>query len=414
MLKSKAISRKHVIVVIFAFVIISMAMAPLVSLSSANPSPVGLSINHGFVRSNGEIDPPTLPIQRIGNCYILTNNIVNYTLEIQRSNVVLDGAGFTIQGVYALRFDALTLSSVNNVTIKDLKLNLFNNGIVLENTSQISLNNNRVDSQTCVTLLNVDRSDISDNTLSGKGFCIYGSGVDNCLINYNYIEGRAVGLILSNSNNITNNLIETPTGISIQFGGYNDSCNYNTISDNTIFVDNPSGVPSGIGIFDGSSYNLVFRNKITGCYSTFDASSIIVSNSHDNIFYENSFANSQVGVLLDGYWASMAAVDKPTLSVNNTFFSNNFLNVPQSVKFNNAASLNNWDNGSIGNYWSDYFTKYPQAKEIGNSAVGNTSYSLNANNTDNYPLINPVNIEFSASLPAPIAPPRQTFFTSSR
>jgi hypothetical protein len=392
------------LIALVVFAVSTLLLSGYISISSANPSPVGLSIKHGFVRSNGEIEPPTLPIQRIDNRYILTDNIVNYTLEIQRSNIVLDGAGFTIQGVYALKFDALTLSNINNVTIKNLKLNLFMNGIVLNNTSHIDVTNNRIDAQTCVTIDNVYDSDISGNTFSGKGFCIQGQGTNN-IINYNYIEGRAVGLILSNGNNITNNLIKTPVGTSIQLGGYNEPCINNIISDNTIIIDDPSGVPSGIGIFDGSSNNQVFKNKITGCYSSFIASSIIVSNSRDNIFYENSFANSQYGVYVDGKSASMEAVDKPTLSINNTFFSNNFLNVSKSVQINNNASVNNWDNGSIGNYWSDYLTKYPQAKEIGNSAIGDTPYNLNVNNTDNYPLISQVNIVFSATLPSPIPPP---------
>ena len=139
------------------------------------------------------------------------------------------------------------------------------------------------------------------------------------------------------------------------------------------------------------------ENNIIGCYSIFVVSSIVISNAHDNVFYENNFANSQYGVYIDGYGALP--------SENNKFFSNNFLNISKPVQINNNNSVNNWDNGSIGNYWSDYFTKYPQAKEIGNTAIADTPYILNANNTDNFPLINQVYIEFSTSLPSPISPP---------
>lgn len=389
--------------VIIAFAVSSLSIAGIVSLSGANPIPPGggPSINHGFIRSNGDVDPPTLPIQRNGNSYVLTNNIENYTLEIQRSSILLDGAGFTIQGVYALRYDGLTLSYVNDVTIKNLKLNIFNNGMVLNNTSNIKVTNNRIDTVFCVILANVSGSEFSSNTLFGKGYCISGQ-CTNCLINYNYLDGEGIWLILSDYNNITNNLFKQHNTVSIVLGNFNKPCYHNIISGNTLFIDDPS---NGIGIFDGSAYNSVFRNNITGCHSSFIVSSILISNVRDNVFYENNFANSQYGVYVDGYGASMDDIGKEMLSVNNTFFSNNFQNISKPVQINNDDSVNNWDNGSIGNYWSAYITKYPQAKEIGNSAIGDTPYSMNVNNTDNYPLINPVYIEFSASLPSPIASP---------
>ena len=43
------------------------------------------------------------------------------------------------------------------------------------------------------------------------------------------------------------------------------------------------------------------------------------------------------------------------------------------------------------NYWSDYLTKYPDAKEIGNSGIWNMPYFA-ASEQDNHPLINPVEI----------------------
>ena len=52
-----------------------------------------------FIRSDGSIYPPTVPIQRNGDIYTFTDNIYA-TMKIQRSNVVLDGAGYTLQGPY--------------------------------------------------------------------------------------------------------------------------------------------------------------------------------------------------------------------------------------------------------------------------------------------------------------------------
>ncbi len=370
---------------------ITLVTAELVSLTQANPSPPGLSIKHGFVRSTGEIEPPTLPIQRVDNTYVLTDNILNYTLEIQRSDIVLDGAGFTIQGVYSLRYDGLTLSGVNNVTIKNLKLNVFLNGIALNNTSLIKVTNNRIDASTCIELDNVNGSEISSNTLSGKGYGILGQGTNN-VINYNYFERKGITLVLSNNNSITDNLLVDQHIVSIEIGNYNQPSNSNIVSGNTIIAASPSNVPLGIGVFF-SSNNSIYRNKIIT-----NSTGIALGSSQGNVFYENHL-ESQKGVDIDYFYTDN------TLSLNNTFYRNNFLNLSQAIHIKSQACANNWDNGSVGNYWSDYLTKYPQAKEIGNTTIGDTPYNLNVNNTDNYPLINPVNIEFPTTLPTPIAAP---------
>jgi hypothetical protein len=78
-------------------------------------------------------------------------------------------------------------------------------------------------------------------------------------------------------------------------------------------------------------------------------------------------------------------------SGSNVFTQNNFL-------FNNSTdgfsvetySANFWDNGSMGNYWSDYLTKYPNASEVGNTGIGDTPYVLDADNVDHYPLVYPL------------------------
>jgi hypothetical protein len=52
-------------------------------------------------------------------------------------------------------------------------------------------------------------------------------------------------------------------------------------------------------------------------------------------------------------------------------------------------SNNTWDDGypSGGNYWSDYLTQYANATEIDHTGIGNTSYVIDANNIDRYPLM---------------------------
>lgn len=83
---------------IFLLVASTLATIGTNSLTKANPYPDEVPTNHAYTKENGEIDPPTLPIQRLDNLYILTDNIVNYTLEVKKNdNIVIDGSGFSIQ-----------------------------------------------------------------------------------------------------------------------------------------------------------------------------------------------------------------------------------------------------------------------------------------------------------------------------
>ena len=83
----------------------------------------------------------------------------------------------------------------------------------------------------------------------------------------------------------------------------------------------------------------------------------------------------------------------------NTFSQNNilFVYVPDTY----FKSTNFWDNGSVGNYWSDYLARYPNASEIGDTGIGDTPYVVDADNVDYHPLMYPYDIENDAiTLPA--------------
>jgi hypothetical protein len=89
-------------------------------------------------------------------------------------------------------------------------------------------------------------------------------------------------------------------------------------------------------------------------------------------------------------------------SHDNNFLENNFVidNFPNVI----ISGKNVWDNSSVGNYWNDYLTRYPNASKIGNTGIGDTPYVIDAANMDHYPLIAPVDNTVPAievSSPAP-------------
>jgi hypothetical protein len=105
-----------------------------------------------------------------------------------------------------------------------------------------------------------------------------------------------------------------------------------------------------------------------------------------SIIKENIVMNHSVGVIL--YYASS----------ENMFFHNNFINNTDNVLISSDSHLNLWDNGYPcgGNYWSDYngtdiYCGSGQ-NETGSDGVGDSSYVLDAENSDNYPLMGPIKV----------------------
>jgi len=168
---------------------------------------------------------------------------------------------------------------------------------------------------------------------------------------------------------------------------------------------------------DGSN-NTVYRNTIEG-YAfagiSVDGNTLIDNGSYagfsgpdqawENTFFENIIACNKYGVLLgqEGF----SAVD------NNSFYHNDFINnyqnvlvcSPDSAASNDGASYfeNSWDNGSQGNYWSNYQEQDPLATEIGNSGVMSIPYMIDGHNSDAYPLESPYMSENVSAYPNPFA-----------
>jgi hypothetical protein len=87
--------KKASVVIALALLILSASGLLLVDLANANPVATILypqiSIN-----SDGSITPPTAPINRTGNIYTLTENLLEQIVVIHRNDIVFDGAGHII------------------------------------------------------------------------------------------------------------------------------------------------------------------------------------------------------------------------------------------------------------------------------------------------------------------------------
>ncbi len=122
----------------------------------------------------------------------------------------------------------------------------------------------------------------------------------------------------------------------------------------------------------------VSQVRILGDFNTVTESNITLNvEGNNNIFIKNNVYGLNV------------------FGSNNRFYQNNFfLNDLPCI-----SNDNSWDNDSVGNYWSSYLEKYPNASEADNTGIGDTVYVVergvyplgdsDAVNVDNHPLMNP-------------------------
>jgi hypothetical protein len=259
--------RKKDIILTFITAILVLAVCGAISFNSTTANPVLLVYFPKItINSDGSITPQTNYISRNGTIYTLTADIMEeYSIDILCSNIVFDGAGYTIN-VTTRDNSALILQRVTNVTVKNFEVFSRHNSIIFISCS-------------------------------------------NCLI---------TGI------KSVNNYISF------------DECNSNTVTKSSI----------KLGLLY-SDTNKILMNNITGL-------------SVDLCFHNNFFENN----ILCSY-------------VPNPYFN----------------STNRWDNGSIGNYWMDYQSKYSNASQIDNTGIGNIPYVINSDNIDNYPLLYSFDIE---------------------
>ncbi len=357
-----------------------------------------------YIRADGSVDPSTAPILTVDNVtYTLTNNITGDVPEwasaiiVERDNIVIDGAGHSIQGRIGTHGIGIHLDGRKNVTIKNMEIKGNYWGIHLHSSSEnLILGNNVTNNYYGINLEDSSHNSITENSMKEN---IYGVRLFE-FSNYSSISGNdlkdnsyGIWFEWSSDNSIVRNNV-TDNHEGIHFRGSSNS----SIAENDI-IDNGLGVLLSI-----SSNNSVARNNVTNnrwvsvaleyslnisvtennVVNTYDGHGIHLSNSSGNNILGNNITDNWYGVSL-------------SLSSNNNFYHNNFINNTHQVydwvweDYHLSPSINVWDNDypSSGNYWSDYEERYPDAKEWDDSGIWDTPYVIDENNQDNYPLKSP-------------------------
>jgi parallel beta-helix repeat protein len=228
---------------------------------------------------------------------------------------------------------------------------------------------------------------ITANNVSIEGLTIEGSGQspNDCGISIdhstgNYIRGNTItdnyeGIgLYSSSNDVVsgNSITDNYEGIGL-YSSSNDVVSGNSITDNYY----------GIGLYY-SSDDVVSGNSITDNYYGiglyYSSDDVVSGNSITDNYYEG----------IDVYYSSDDVVSGNTItdnydgiglysSSNNNICCNNFINNTEQVS--SIGSVNSWDNGVEGNYWSDY-----TGHNLNGTGIGDTPYVI-PGVTDNRPLM---------------------------
>jgi len=207
-----------------------------------------------YIRANGSIEPETAPISTLDNVtYTLTGNI-SESIIIERNNIVFDGAGYSVHGVGGLR--GLDLNNVQNITIKEIRIEGFYYGVYLNLCSQIT----------------VTESNITMNAYDGINI-VQSSGAN---ISWNRISNNGNdGLKLLNSSSS------------------------NVIAENTITLNNDDGIQLTDSPQNTISGNTISQNKDIGIYAFNSSTTIVmgntVTNNRDGLVMTSSLSNEVNG-----------------------------------------------------------------------------------------------------------------------
>jgi parallel beta-helix repeat protein len=379
--------------------LVAVLVSSIVGLTRANFFPPPTSLPHLYIRSDGSFEPTSSPIQKVGNVYTLTGNLTNRTLEIQCNNVVIDGAGYFLEGNGSGQ--GIVLKDVNGVVVRNLVVQNLREGIDV------------------TTSLNCT---IHQITVTGTEVGIYLYNSSENIVESNLLEGNSGDAIVlyngCNYNSIFENQINQngKGGISLQAPNMmlnQTTCDFNRIIGNNI----TSSVDYGICVVS-SNRCLIQRNTIVSCEGGIQ---LLGSNCRNNtvIWSKISYCRSY-GILLAG-GVSGNLIGKNTLmgnrvgveisaSENNQFYNNNFINnywqvVTHGVSVSSVSgvpstpSVNLWDNGSAtgGNYWSNHI-----GKDANNDGYVDDPYVVDANSTDRFPLMQTFGLVEGYTAPSPL------------
>jgi len=328
------------------------------------------------IRADGSIDPPAVPIQRNGDVYTLFGNINSVAdgIVIERDNMTLDGAGYTMTGLGS--GSGIAFTSRSNVTVRNTQIRAFYIGIWLNYSSDCMVSENNI-------------------TINQKGIKLDSSSNNN--ISHDRVETNfdyGISLYYSNQNNLSSNIASNN-----DLGFWVESSTNNSISHNTVTANSDYGIK----LVDTSSNNIIFENEIMNQPYGID----LYRTNSNHVLANNITGNSEYGITLERDDCFNNTISENNIadnyygialysSSNNRIYHNSLFNNTYQASSNALGNV--WDDGypSGGNYWSDYngtdLYNGSYQNETGSDGIGDIAYTIDANSIDRYPLMAPLGL----------------------
>jgi parallel beta-helix repeat protein len=321
-----------------------------------------------YIRANGLVEGTDKISNEKNATYMFTDDIHD-SIVVERSNIIVDGNGHILNGSGSLMY-GFNLTSVSNVTIKNVEVKAFERGISLDTSSNNTISGNNItgNSNSGIYLLFSHDNTILSNTFSSNQLaCInlMTSHYNTILKNTDFSDSPyGVLLWASHRNIVSENIILSPSDQGIAMG-YSDA---NHILNNTI-----SNTATGIEIQQICNNSIIANNKIS-------------ESEYYGIYIESQYEETRYNVILDNNITHNRIGIKITRLSGNVIYYNNFVDNTDQSSISDSTNI--WNDGypTGGNYWSDY-----TGVDSNHDGIGDSWYNIAENNADDYPLMGPSN-----------------------
>ena len=226
---------------------------------------------------------------------VLTQDLSGTVIEIIGEGITLDGSGHTMtgNGVEDDKIDGIRIIEQSGVTVKNLIINNFKNGIILVSSDNANIENvNSSNNGWGITLESSSNNTLTGNTTNSNsrhGIVLNNSSSNNTLSGNTVNSNSRNGILLDNSSN------NTLTGNTVNSNSFHGIFLRNSSNNNTLLNNTCMNSGYGIRIYSSSG------NNLTGNTANLNRQYGINFNlSNDNSLSDNTISDNFWGILLMG------------------------------------------------------------------------------------------------------------------